>query len=46
MYNLNQLWERYLFNRDMGDIQRANYWMARIQEHEQSFSQTQKKSKS
>lgn len=26
------LWQRYYFNRDMGDVNRANYWAKRIEE--------------
>ena len=28
----NYLWQRYLFWRDMGDENRANYWLKRIEE--------------
>ena len=31
---LNQLHLRYIFNRDIGDVSRANYWLNRIKEHE------------
>lgn len=34
MYNITQLWQRYYFNRDIGDINRANYWLKRIEEYE------------
>jgi hypothetical protein len=27
------LYQRYQFNKDMGDVARANYWMARINEY-------------
>lgn len=33
--HLNNLYLRYLFNRDVGDISRANYWLSRIKEYEQ-----------
>ena len=35
MYTINQLWIRYFFNRDIGDINRANYWLKRIEEYNQ-----------
>ena len=28
------LYQRYYFNKDMGDVQRANYWLGRIKEYE------------
>jgi hypothetical protein len=28
------LYQRYFFNKDMGDVQRANYWLGRIKEYE------------
>jgi len=28
------LYQRYYFNKDMGDIQKANYWLNRIKEFE------------
>jgi len=31
----SELWQRYLFWKDMGDASRANYWMYRIKELEQ-----------
>lgn len=33
--HLNNLYLRYYFNRDIGDITRANYWLNRIKEYEQ-----------
>ena len=27
------LYQRYYFNRDMEDVQRANYWLSRIKEY-------------
>jgi hypothetical protein len=30
---LNNLYLRYYFNRDIGDISRANYWLSRIEEY-------------
>lgn len=33
--HLNNLYLRYFFNRDVGDISRANYWLSRIKEYEQ-----------
>ena len=32
--HLNNLYLRYFFNRDIGDISRANYWLSRIKERE------------
>jgi len=26
------LWQRYFFNRDIGDLSSANYWLKRIEE--------------
>jgi hypothetical protein len=42
MYTINQLWIRYFFNRDIGDINRANYWLKRIEEYNQEYNQTNK----
>lgn len=28
------LYQRYFFNKDIGDILRANYWLSRIKEYE------------
>lgn len=28
--------QRYIFNRDMGDFSRANYWLSRIEEYKKS----------
>ena len=33
---LNDLHLRYIRNRDFGDVSRANYWLSRIKEYEQS----------
>jgi hypothetical protein len=33
---LNDLWIRYIRNKDFGDTARANYWLSRIKEHEQT----------
>ena len=30
------LWQRYIFNRDMGDDSRAAYWLERIKEYNQT----------
>lgn len=27
------LYQRYFFNRDIGDVNRANYWLSRINEY-------------
>lgn len=35
MYKLNELYIRYFFNRDIGDINRANYWLNRIKEYKE-----------
>lgn len=35
MYTLNDLYIRYYFNRDIGDINRANYWLSRIKEYKE-----------
>ncbi len=35
MYALNELYIRYFFNRDIGDINRANYWASRIKEYKE-----------
>jgi hypothetical protein len=37
---LNNLYLRYFFNRDMGDLARANYWMQRIDEHKKTTNDT------
>ncbi len=34
-HKLSDLYRRYFFNRDMGDMSRANYWLSRIKEYEQ-----------
>ena len=34
MDKLTELYVRYFFNRDIGDINRANYWLSRIKEYE------------
>lgn len=36
MYTIEQLWQIYLFNKDMGDFNRANYWLKRIEEYNQT----------
>ena len=33
---LNDLYIRYIRNRDFGDVSRANYWLSRIKEYQQS----------
>ena len=30
---LAELYQKYFFNRDNGDINRANYWLSRINEY-------------
>jgi hypothetical protein len=34
-HKLSDLYRRYFFNRDMGDMSRENYWLSRIKEYEQ-----------
>lgn len=32
------LYQRYHFSKDMGDVARANYWMARINEYKKEHN--------